>query len=222
MAPASGVEDRPGELVQAGDRRHLRDRELAACGDQDVRLGRPGAGLERPALPILVPFSSQDLDAGADRVEHTVAAGHVLDVLLDLRLRRVAARPARVRLEGELVQVRGNIACRTGVGVVLPDPAESLALLEDRDVPIAGAPQQDGGADSAEASADDGHRERLSPGARTAAVDVAVVEMPLLAHAPKVTHRRTAGEPAGRSSSRGRSMRENARVIASQPPLESS
>ena len=93
---------------------------------------------------------------GADPVEHAVAPRDVLEVGLDLGLRRVAARPARVRLEGELVEVRGDVAGGAGIGVVVPDAADPLAALEDRDVVVAGAAQHHGRADAAEAAADHG------------------------------------------------------------------
>ena len=40
--------DGPGEAVEARERRHRRDRQLAAGGQQHVGLVRPGAGLEHP------------------------------------------------------------------------------------------------------------------------------------------------------------------------------
>ena len=88
---------------------------------------------------LLVPARALDLGAGADAVEHAVGARDVLEVGLDLRLRRVAARPARVRRERELVQVRRHVAGGARVGVVVPDAADALAALEDRDVVVARA-----------------------------------------------------------------------------------
>ena len=98
------------------------------------------------------------LGARPDAVEHAVAARDVLEVGLDLRLRRVAARPARVGLERELVEVRRHVAGRAGIGVVVPDAADALALLEHGDVVVAGAPQHHDRADAGEAAADDGDR----------------------------------------------------------------
>jgi hypothetical protein len=92
-----------------------------------------------------------------------VAAGDVLEVGLDLGLRRVAARPPGVGRERELVEVRRDIAGGAGVGVVVPDAADALAALEDRDVLVARAAQQRDRADAAEAAADDGDRWRSAP-----------------------------------------------------------
>src|SRR6185503_19105307 len=88
------------------------------------------------------------------------AARGVLEVGLDLGLRRVAARPARVGSEGELVEVRGDVAGRARIGVVVPDAADPLAALEHGDVVVAGALEHRGGADATEPAADDSHRTR--------------------------------------------------------------
>ena len=171
VAPLGGVEGRALKVLQPRDRRHLRHRELAAGGDQDVGLVRAGAGLEQPAAALLVPAGALHLGAGADPVEDAEAAGDALDVGADLGPGRVAARPA-VGREGELVEVGGDVAGGAGVGVVLPDAADPLALLEDGDVLVALAPQHRGGADAAEAAADDRDRgpaatQRRTPPARS-------------------------------------------------------
>ena len=214
VAPASRVEDGTGELVEAGDGRHLRNRQLPAGRDQDVRLGRPGARLEPPALAVRVPLGPLNLCAGADGVEHAVAAGHLLDVLLNLRLARVAPRPARVRLERELIEMRGNVAGGTRVGVVLPDAAEALALLEDGDVPIAGPPQQDGGTDAAEAATHD--RDRELPARRARAAAVAAAQVPR-AHPAKTTASPRSGGCGPPVGTPGSDARECVSVSRSQP-----
>ena len=94
-----------------------------------------------------------------------MAPCNVLEVGLDLRLRRVAARPARVRGEGELVEVRGNVAGGARIGVVVPNATDTLATLEDGDIAVTGAPQHHGRSDPAEAGADHGHRAGPIPSA---------------------------------------------------------
>ena len=71
--------------------------------------------------------------------------------------------------------MRGDVAGGAGVGVVVPDAADALALLEDGDVLVAGALQHHGGADAAEAAADHGrrHRDGLSPKAKALQPEVA-------------------------------------------------
>src|SRR3954454_7476930 len=131
------------------------DRELAARGDEDVGLVLAGAGLKDPLRAVLVPARALHLGARADAIQHAVAPRDVLQIGLDLGLRCVAARPARVGLERELVEVRGHVAGGAGVRVVVPDAADALAPLEDRDVLVAGAPQHHDRADTGEAAADD-------------------------------------------------------------------
>ena len=105
-----------------------------------------------------------------------MAARDVLEVGLDLGLGRVAARPARVRVERELVQVRRDVAGGAGIGVVVPDATDALAALEHRHVLVAGPAQHHRRADAAEAAADDGDRPR--PG-WTGAVSVSWVHVGL-------------------------------------------
>jgi hypothetical protein len=101
VAPASGVEGGPGEAVQAGQRRHARRGELAARGDQHVGLVRTRGRVEQPLRSLAVPAGALHLGAGAHALEHSVAARDVLEIGLDLGLRRVAARPPRVGGERE-------------------------------------------------------------------------------------------------------------------------
>ncbi len=162
VAPARGVEGRALEAVQARQRRHRRHRQLAAGGEQHVGLVRARARLQHPLAPLAVPARLLHLGRRADALDHPVAPRDVLEVGLDLGLRRVAARPARVRGEGELVEMRRDVAGGPGIRVVVPDAADPLAALEDGDVLVAGAAQHDDGADAAEAAADDGDRRRTA------------------------------------------------------------
>ena len=114
VAPFGGVEGRTVEALEPGDRRHLRHRQLAAGGDQHVGLVRARARLRAPLAALARPSSRASPRCRADPIEHAVAARDILEVLLDLGLRRVAARPARVRRERELVQVRGDVARGAG------------------------------------------------------------------------------------------------------------
>jgi len=89
-----------------------------------------------------------------DPVGDAEAPRHVLHVLLDLGLVRVAVRPVRVRRERELIQVRRHVAPRAGIRVVVPDAADPLAALEHRHVVVARPSQHDRGADAAKATSD--------------------------------------------------------------------
>jgi hypothetical protein len=160
VAPSRGVERGALEAVQASDRRHRRHRELAAGGEEHVGLVRAGAGLQHPRGSLGVPACGLHLGGGADALQYPVASRDVLEIGLDLGLGGEAARPARVRGEGELVEVRRDVAGGTGVGVVVPDAADPFGALEHGDVVVAGAMQHRDGADAAEAPTDDGDRRR--------------------------------------------------------------
>ena len=157
VAPLGGVEGRPLEAVEPRQRRDLGHGQLAAGGEEHVGLVAAGARLEQPAIPLLVPVRPLHLRAGAHALQHPVTLRDLLEVGLDLRPRRIAARPARVRREGELVEVRGDVAGGPRIGVVVPDAADPLAALEDRDVVVARPAQHHGGSDAAEAAAHHGH-----------------------------------------------------------------
>ena len=168
VAPSRGVEGRAVEALEPRDRGNARTRELAARGDQDVGLVRARAGLQHPPAALVVPLGTLHVRAGADLVQHAMTARDVLDVVLDLGLRRVAARPARVGREGELVQVRGDVAGRAGIGVVVPHAADSLAALEHGHVVVPGPAQHHDRGDTGKAASD--HRDRAPAGACAAAV----------------------------------------------------
>src|SRR5258708_39192840 len=99
----------------------------------------------------------------ADVPQHVVPAGAVAQVVPDLLLRREGARPARVGLEGERVEMRGHVARATRVGVVAPGAANVIGALQDDEVLDAVATQGDGHAQAAEAAADDGDADVRSP-----------------------------------------------------------
>ena len=99
-----------------------------------------------------------DLDAGADQVEDAVLAGGPLDVAEDLVLPGVAVRPRGVGRERPRVEGGRHVARRVGVGVLAPDAADAVGLLEHGDVAVSRALQLDGGAQAAEAGTDDGDR----------------------------------------------------------------
>src|SRR5262249_27022412 len=73
----------------------------------------------------------------------------------DLRLPREAVRPAGLGREGERVEMRLDVAGAAGIGVVAPRAADVAGALEDDEVVDAVALQADGGAQTAEAAADD-------------------------------------------------------------------
>ena len=156
VVPARRVERRAGERVesrQVGDHGPV---QLAERGDQHVRDDLLAArGVHRPRAGALVVRRPRHLDAGAHVVEDAGLRGGALQVLEDLRLPGVAVAPAGVGRPGPGVERRRGVAGRVRVGVVAPDAAHLVGLLEDGDVRDAGAEQLGGDAEAAEAGADD-------------------------------------------------------------------
>jgi len=121
------------------------------------------ARFDHPLIARAVPTCAQHFSIGADAVENAVLPSDIFHVGLDLSLGCVAARPVRVGSKRELIEVRGYIARRSGVGVAMPDSADALVSLENSDVVVAGSLQHDGRTDAAEPAADDSHRSRGAP-----------------------------------------------------------
>ena len=156
VVPAGGVERGPGERVEAGQVGHHRPVQLAQRGHQHVRDDLlAGRGPHRPGAGGLVVRRSGHLDAGAHAVEDAGLGGGALQVGEDLRLAGVAVPPVRVRRPRPGVQRRRGVAGRARVGVVAPDAADLVGLLEHGDVADAGPEQLGGDTEAAEAGADD-------------------------------------------------------------------
>ena len=157
VPPLGGVERRALEGLEALDPWQLGNRELSAGDDQHVGLMITSACLDQPRVTGLLPVRADHLGTSTDLVEYAEVSGDTLEVGLDLGLRRVPARPPWVRGEGELVKMGRYVACRPGIGVVVPDSADALAALEDCDVLVSGPAQHDSCTDAAEAAANNRH-----------------------------------------------------------------
>ena len=131
----------PAKSSMPGDRRERRHESWPQAVIRTSASCVAGARLERSSARGPRRSARGDLGAGAHAVEHALLARDTLDVGLDLVAWRVAPRPVRVRRERELVEVRGDVACDARVACWLPDAADALAALEDRDVVVAGAAQ---------------------------------------------------------------------------------
>jgi hypothetical protein len=79
----------------------------------------------------------------------------VLEVGADLVTAREGARPRRIRVRGEAVEMRGHVARDAGVGVVAPRAADGCGALEQDEVVASRAAQGDRRADACESRADD-------------------------------------------------------------------
>ncbi len=151
-----GVEDRAGELVEAGDVGEGGVGQRALGGDEHAGGDEP---LARRAI-------SQRPDSSFHAASSTLvsketcgvtprSSDDALEVVPDLVLGRERLAPLGVEREGEGVEVARDVAGAARVGVVAPGAADVGAALEDREVVEAGVHELDGHGDAREAGADD-------------------------------------------------------------------
>ena len=160
--PLRRVHHRTAELVQPDQIGPGRSGELADRRHQHVRLERlAGAAGHPPASGAVVVVSRDHPGAEPDLRQHAEPVGDLLQVGQDLGLLRVPPGPVRVRRERQRVQVRRHVAGATGVGVLAPDAADLVTLLEQGDQ-VATAQQLGGQADPAETGADHQHTGSLT------------------------------------------------------------
>ena len=113
----------------------------------DVSMRHSSAPASHAAVSIAVPSRS--------RLASCSVVDDPLEVGADLVAARVGARPVRVRVVGEAVQVRRHVARDAGIGVVAPGAADGCRPLEDDEIVAARAAQRHRHAESGEAGADD-------------------------------------------------------------------
>ena len=161
VIPARRVERGAGERPDARDAGQGRLVELAHRGDDHpgVELRPVGHG-DGPTTGIVVIGEALDPRTEADERTEAVGVDHLLDVLEDLRLLGVLARPD-MGVERVRVERRGHVAGRTRVGVVAPGAADVLGGLEDDDRPDAGSLEAHSHAQSTEPRTDDGDLDLL-------------------------------------------------------------
>jgi hypothetical protein len=159
VPPGGRVERRAGEVAEPGQRGDGGAGELAAGRDQYTGLVGGSVGeAEHPGAAAVVEARLGHLDAESDPRQHAEPLGDLLQVLADLRLRRITPGPVALRREREGVEGRRDVAGGARIAVGRPHPAHAIGALEDRDVADAGPGQPDGHPDAAEAGADDGDR----------------------------------------------------------------
>ena len=154
VVPARRVEDLALEGVDAFDVGQPRLGQAAGADDQGLR--DPGAvrRTHGPALGVVVPRRVLGGRVEDEAVERSRLRGDLLDVVLDLRLRGVGARPV-VGRERVGVELARDVAGRARVGVVAPGATHVRALLQDHEVGLAVLLELDRGAQAGEAGADD-------------------------------------------------------------------
>ena len=123
------------EFVDARDVGDQRDVQRARPRDEelgDVLLAVGGEHVP-PHLGV-VPVRAVDERVEADVPAQAVLLGDALEVVEDLRLQGPHVGPVGLRLEGEGIHVRRDVAGAAGVGVVTPGAADVVGLLEDHEV----------------------------------------------------------------------------------------
>ena len=162
MLPTGGVEDRALEVVEPRPVRITRDVEEPDRAHEHVTLIRaPVVEANRPHVAIVVPGGRLHGDAEFQVRAETELVDRLLEVLLQLRLLRVGARPV-VGLEREAVEMRPDVDLGAGVRVVPPGPADTEGRLVDRERVDACPPQLHANRDPAEPGTDDDHPRRPS------------------------------------------------------------
>ena len=155
VVPRRGVEQRATEALDALDLREARRGE--AAGRRDERPGGDLAGrrTDLPALRGVVPGGVLELGAEDGARGDAVLLGDAAQVGLDLGLRGVRRRPVGVAGEGERVELAGDVAAGSGVGVVAPGAADVVGLLDHDVVGLAGLGELDRSAEPGETGPDD-------------------------------------------------------------------
>lgn len=155
VVPPRGMESGAAEFVQPVEVRNQRDVQPAGTGDEELgHVFRTVGGEYVPAQFVVVPYRAVHMRAEVDVAPQPVLAGDTQQIVLDLRLERPHVRPVGLRLEGERVHVRRDVAGTPGVGVVAPGPADLVGLLEEQEfdaLPLQG----DGHPDTGEPGTDD-------------------------------------------------------------------
>ena len=165
VVPPGRVEQLAGVLVQALDVGQSWLGEAACRADQDVGGQLADAGQDSPPVGRTVPACVQHRGAEVEAVEHAGVPGDPPEVGLDLRLGGERSRPVRVRREREAVELRGYVAGRAGIGVVVPGAPDVVRPVQHDEVALPGPVEPDRGSEAAEACADDEHAHVVGQGA---------------------------------------------------------
>ena len=155
MIPARRVHGRAGEGVEARDLGRFGLAEHACRADHVSRGDLLAVrGLDVPRVGVLVEPRPDHLGVQPDAIAHPVLVHAVLRVGLELRPRRVHARPVAALLEGELVAEGRDVDRDPRVGVPVPGAPDTVPRLEHDEVAEAGLVELDRRPDAREAGTD--------------------------------------------------------------------
>src|ERR1700735_2122376 len=155
VIPARRVHSRASEGVEALDLGRFGLAEHACRATHVSRGDLPAIrGLDVPRVGILVEPRPDHLGVQLDAIAHPVLIHAVLRVDLELRPRRVHARPVAALLEGELVAEGRDVDRYPWIGVPVPGAPATVPGLQHDEVAEAGLVELDRRPDAREAGTD--------------------------------------------------------------------
>ena len=161
VLPACRVEQRAGERIDA---RNVREARLAERpGPEDEEASRQLSAIrgDAPSSAGVIPRCSGELVLEANVRHDPESSRAVAQVIPDLSLLRVGARPVGLARERERVQMRRHVTHAAGIRVVAPGAPDVPRALQHDEVVDAGLLQADRHAQAGEAAADN-HREPVA------------------------------------------------------------
>ena len=150
VVPPRGVKAGAGKTVQPGDRRPDGIDQRTVPRHEHARGEFALARRDAPSAVRGIPHRLLELVAKQRVFVEAEVVGGVAQVLEDLLLLAVAARPVGVGRERQRVHVAANVARSARVGVVTPHPAHVIAALDSHEIADAAARQPRGHRDPGE------------------------------------------------------------------------
>mmetsp|Transcript_11051 Transcript_11051/g.45085 ORF Transcript_11051/g.45085 Transcript_11051/m.45085 type:complete len:452 (+) Transcript_11051:200-1555(+) len=134
VAPLGSVKTQALEVVEARDVWVVGNVQSPEGGHHHIaKEALPRLRLDRPLVLVRVERGLVSLFAQSKVRIHVILAGAMLEVLEDLWLCRIHARPVVLRLEAVGIEVRGNVAGAAVVSVPVPRTAHLWSLLDDHE-----------------------------------------------------------------------------------------
>jgi hypothetical protein len=108
-----------------------------------------------PAVFRAIPRRFGHLGVEADDLAQIMLVGDLAEIRENLGLLRIHPRPVGFRLEGQRIEVGGDVAGAAGILIVAPGAANVIAAFHQQHVVEAGLAQADRGGQAGKAGADD-------------------------------------------------------------------
>ena len=139
--PSGGVDNRPVEIMEAGDFRPFKAVNRAVSVDHGVDHEVFGRAIgiaygNGPQAGLVIIDQRFDLGVEAHLVTQFVLVGHAQQVALHIGTLRVVVRPVGPDFPAEAIEVAGGVDAHAGVAVFVPGAA-NVSVLFDYDIVIA-------------------------------------------------------------------------------------